>query len=138
MQREDFFRRELVDELRRVAKYMENEPDVEKKIYLFSAAYGITSRTLRYAFSKDVLLADVVLNTAYNILLDRYKRIQGGEKIIEITGEHFAKLCVALKELANRFEEGESIQKPLEDIIAVAFSLTGPGNYLKFKGELEL
>ena len=138
MQRETFFRKELVNELRRVAKYMRDEPDLEKKIYLFSAAYGITSRTLRYAFSKDILLADVVLNTAYNILLDRYKRIQGGERIIEITGEHFEKLGDALIELAKRFQNDESIQKPLEDIITIAFSLTGPGNYLKFKGELKL
>ena len=138
MQREDFFRKELVSELRRVEKYIRNEQDLEKKIYLFSAAYGITSRTLRYAFSKDVLLADVVLNTAYNILLDRYKRIRVGERIIEITDEHFERLCDALKELAKKFENEESIQKPLEDIITVAFSLTGPGNYLKFKGELKL
>ena len=137
MQREDFFRRELVAELRRVEKYMREEQDIEKKIYLFSAAYGITSRTLRYSFSKDVLLADVVLQTTYRMLLDRYNRIKGGERIIEIKKEHFDKLAEALKELARRFENEESIQKPLEDIISIGFILTGPGNYLAFKGELK-
>ena len=138
MQREDFFRKELVAELRRVEKYMREEQDIEKKIYLFSAAYGITSRTLRYSFSKDVLLADVVLQTTYRMLLDRYNRIKGGERIIEIKKEHFDKLAEALKELARRFENGESIQKPLVDIISIGFILTGPGNSLAFKGDLTL
>ena len=138
MQREDFFRKELVAELRRVENYMRNEPDIEKKIYYFSAAYGITSRTMRYTFSKDVLLADAILQVTYNMILDRYKRIRTGDTTVKLSNEHFEKLCEALKSLAKAFDEGESIQKPLEDIITVGFSLTGPGNYLAIKGELKL
>ena len=138
MQREDFFRKELVEELRKVEKYMRDEQDFEKKIYFFSAAYGITSRTMRYAFSKEVLLADVVLQAVYRMILDRYNRIRAGEKTIELKQEHFNKLCEALRELAKCFENKESVEKPLEDIMAVGFSLTGPGNYLMLKGELKL
>lgn len=138
MQRENFFRKELVAELRRVEKFVREAPDIEKKIYYFSAAYGITSRTMRYAFSKDVLLADVILQTTYNVLMERYNRFRSGDRTVEITDEHFEKLCDALKELARCFDRGESIQKPLEDIMAVGFSVTGPGNYLREKGELKL
>ena len=41
---------------------MKKEEDAERKIYLFSAAYGIMGRSYRYDFSRDVLLAEVVLN----------------------------------------------------------------------------
>lgn len=50
MPHEDFFRRELVQELRRVENLMRRESSIEKKVYYFSAAYGVTSRTFRYSF----------------------------------------------------------------------------------------
>ena len=77
MQHDDFFRRELVQELRRVENLIRHESSVEKKIYYFSAAYGITSRTFRYSFTKDFLLADFVLQGAYNLLTDKAKPSQG-------------------------------------------------------------
>ena len=67
MAQDKYFRKELVKELRFVEGLIKKEPSVEKKIYYFSAAYGITSRTYRYAFSKDVLLADYVLQTVHNL-----------------------------------------------------------------------
>jgi hypothetical protein len=70
--------------------------------------------------------------------MERYNRFRSGDRTVEITDEHFEKLCDALKELARCFDRGESIQKPLEDIMAVGFSVTGPGNYLREKGELKL
>ena len=138
MQREEFFKKELVAELRRVERYVREESDIEKKIYFFSAAYGITGRSMRYAFSKDILLADFVLQTTYNLLLDRLNRIRSGEGTVEITEKHFDILCNSLKELARRIEDGKSIEEPLKDILTVGFSVTGPGNYLRIKGELKL
>jgi hypothetical protein len=51
MFQQEFFKKELVKELRLVEVLMKREENIEKKIYYFSAAYGITSRTYRYAFS---------------------------------------------------------------------------------------
>jgi hypothetical protein len=138
MSQDDFFRRELVAELRRIELMMRKEEKVEKKIYYFSAAYGITNRTLRYSFTEDYLLADFVLNTSYNGLLERFKRICSGDSTVELEPVHFDCIQNGLKALADAFESKTSILDPLGDILKAMYSTTGPGNYLREKGLLKL
>ena len=102
MQHDDFFRRELAAELRRVENLMRRESSVEKKIYYFSAAYGITSRTFRYSFTKDYLLADFVLQGAYNLLTDRLNRLKAGDKTVPLDDILFEEICDGLKLLADK------------------------------------
>lgn len=136
MSREDFFRKELVTELRRIEVCMRKEESVEKKIYYFSAAYGITSRTLRYAFTPDYLMADCILNTVYNGLGDRFKRVRSGDGTVEVEPVHFERIQDGLRMLADAFEQETSVLEPLEQILTTMYSLTGPGNYLREKGLL--
>ena len=138
MAREELFKKELVAELRRVEVSMRKEASIEKKIYYFSAAYGITSRTLRYNFKDDYLLADCVLNTCYNGLMDRFKRIRSGDATVELQPVHFERIQDGLKMLADAFESDDSILIPLEQILTTMYSVTGPGNYLREKGLLKL
>lgn len=138
MTQEEFFRKELVKELRLVETLMKKEENVEKKIYYFSGAYGITDRTYRYSFSEDVLLADLVLNTGYQALMDRFQRIRLGDTTVKIEEIHFKKIEEGLRLLADAFENGESILKPIEIILTATFSTQGPGNYLREKGLLKL
>ncbi len=138
MSRDDFFRKELVTELRRVELDMRREGNVEKKIYYFSAAYGITSRTLRYAFNEDYLIADCILNASYNGLMDRFRHIRSGDTTVELEPVHFERIQDGLKKLADAFESETSILVPLEQILKTMYALTGPGNYLRVKGLLEL
>lgn len=135
---EAFFRKELVKELKNVARLMKDEKNPEKKLYYFSAAYGITNRTYRYAFSSEVLLADFVLNAAYQSLLDRFNRIRAGDTTVVWDDKVFDALFEGLRSLAEAFDEGASIQESLETILTAAFSLSGAGNYLKEKGMLSL
>jgi hypothetical protein len=138
MSQEQFFKKELVKELRLIATLMKKEDNMEKKIYYFSAAYGITNRTYKYSFSSDVLLADLVLNTSYQTLLDRFNRLKTGDTTVTLEEEHFKKIEEGLRLLADSFEKDESILEPLELILTTAFSTTGPGNYLREKGLLKL
>ena len=139
MSREDFFRKELVEELRFAEGLMKTDDNPERKIYYFSAAYGITSRTYRYSFSKDVLLADFVLNASYNILKERLAMIKAGDPSVELDEKVFDQICKGLRQLADAFENKENIQDDLETIITAAFSTTGPGRYLHVeKGSLSL
>ncbi|MCJ7445276.1 MAG: hypothetical protein MUO26_12265 [Methanotrichaceae archaeon] len=135
-QREEFFKNELVAELRRVENLIRTSPIPEKKIYYFSGAYGITSRTFRYSFSKDVLVADILLRAAYNMLLEQSNRMKTGEQTVAYDPTVIEKICNGLNGLATSFESGESVLGPLETIITAAFSQTGVGNYLKEKGEM--
>ena len=111
---------------------------MERNIYYFSAAYGATSRTFRYSFSRDVLLADFVLQTCYNLLVDRANRIKNGDNTVKVEKIHFEKICEGLKILAELLEKEENIQEPLEILLTTTFSITGPGNYLREKGEINL
>jgi hypothetical protein len=138
MQHEAFFRKELVIELRKVADMMAKEKNPEKKLYYFSAAFGITSRTYRYVFSSDVLLADLVLTAGYQQLLERIHACKAGDISVLLTEEIFEKLEQGLWDLAQAFEEGRSILEPLEKINTITFSVTGPGYYLKEKGMIKL
>ena len=132
-----YFRKELVKELRQVEKLVANESRPEKKLYYYSAAYGITSRTLRYSFSRDILLADFVLNATYGLLMDRLKHMKQGDLTILLEDTHFEKLCEGLRLLADRLEAEDNIQDVLELIFTTAFSTTGPGNYIREKGDLQ-
>ena len=134
----EFFKKELVKELRLVETLMKKEENIDRKIYHFSAAYGITGRTYRYSFSKDVLLADFVLNTAYQALSDRSQRIKNGDITVFMDPIHFEKIEEGLRLLADAFENNESILEPLENILTVSFSTSGAGNYLREKGLLKL
>lgn len=138
MSQEEFFKKELVKELRLVEALMKKEENIEKKIYLFSAAYGITSRTYRYSFSDDVLLADFVLMSCYQSLGDRFQRIRSGDTTVKLEDIHFKKIEEGLRLLADAFEKNESILEPLKIISTTAFSTQGAGNYLREKGMLKL
>lgn len=138
MSKDDFFRKELVVELRRIELMMKKAETVEKKLYYFSAAYGITSRTLRYSFAKDYLLADFVLNTSYNGLMERFKRLRSGDTTVDLEPVHFERIQEGLKMLADAFESETSILVPLEQILTTMYATTGPGNYLREKGQLNL
>ncbi len=131
-----YFRKELVKEIRRVVKFIQGEDNIEKKLYYFSASHGITGRTIRYTFSSDILLADLVLNQVYRILLERINRIKIGDPTVNPQDDIFDKLCTGLSLLADRFESEENIQEPLEILLTTAFSTSGPGNYLLEKGDL--
>jgi len=135
---ETYIKKELVDELRYVSRLMKSETNLEKKIYYFSAAYGITSRTFRYVFSRDVLLADLVLNICYQKLSERFNLIRSGDTTVTIDDDVCDKLSEGLDLLADLFEKEEPIQEALEILLTISFSVSGPGNYLKEKGLLKL
>jgi len=138
MSQKEFFKKELIKELRLVEALMKREDDLDKKIYYFSAAYGITNRTYRYSFSKEVLLADLVLNNGYQTLLDRAQRIKAGDRSVLLEEIHFEKIEEGLRQLADAFEKDESILEPLENILTAVFSTSGAGNYIRGKGLLKL
>jgi hypothetical protein len=138
LQREEFFRKELVAELRRVETMIRQEPSLEKKIYYFSATYGITSRTYKYAFSKEVLLTDMLLQGTYNMLNERLQLMKAGDKNVIPDASIFDKICDGIKDLANGFETSDNVFEPLKTIVTAGFIATGPGNYLYEKGDIEI
>ena len=138
MRHDDPFRKELVKELRQVETLMGRDCSMEKRIYYFSAAYGATGRAYRYSLSRDVLLADLVLQTTHQIFAERLMRMKGGDTTVIIEELHFQRLREGLTMLASGLEKAENIQGPLEALLVTAHSVTGPGNYLRERGDLQL
>ncbi|HOZ44243.1 MAG TPA: hypothetical protein PLD13_11665, partial [Methanoculleus sp.] len=84
------------------------------------------------------LMADFILNTCYTGLMDRFKRIRSGDNTVPLEARHFEKIQDGLRMLADAFDEDISILKPLETILTATFATSGPGNYLREKGELRI
>jgi len=133
-----FFKKELVKEIRNAARLMKDEPSVERKLYYFSAAFGVAGRTYRYVFTKNVLLAELVLQTSYQQIADRLMRIKSGDATVPLDEKVFSTLVDGLKELADALETDAPIQEALEIILTASFSTSGPGYYLMEKRMFEL
>jgi hypothetical protein len=133
-----FFDKEIIKELRFIEAKMKKEEDPGRKNYLFSATYGIMSRSYRYEFSRDVLLCEFVLNQSYLLIADWFNRLKSNDQTVKFDSIIFEKIEEGLKLLADCFENETSILEPLELILTTAFSVTGPGNYLIEKGMITL
>jgi hypothetical protein len=96
-----FFKREMVKELRLIEALMKKEENAERKNYLFSAAYGIMGRSYRYDFSRDVLLAEVVLNQSHLAIGECIQRIKSGDQTARLEPLHFEKNEEGLRLLAD-------------------------------------
>lgn len=136
-EREKFFMGELIEELRRVETMVRNAPNIDKKMYYLSAVHGMTARTYRYSFSKEVLVSDLLLQGVYNMMLERINALKSGDQAVIPDQKALDSICDRLKDLADSFESGGDIFEPLMKIVVIGFSFTGPGNYLKEKGDLK-
>lgn len=133
-----FFEKEIVKELRLIEALMKKEENPERKNYLFSAAYGIMGRSYKFEFSRDILLAELVLNQSCTVLGECIQRSKSGDPTARLEPIHFDKIEEGLKLLADCFENEKSILEPLELILTTAFSTSGPGTYLREKGMIKL
>ena len=61
-----YLKEELVNELKSVSRRMIEETDPSKKLFYYSAAYGITNRVMRFEFDEELLLVDALLTITYN------------------------------------------------------------------------
>ena len=135
---EAYFRKELVEELRVVENLVRKEPLIEKKIYYFSAAYGIFQRTHRFSFRPEYLLADFVLTASHSLLLQRFTMIRSGDMTVTLVEKDFVPICDGLKALSVSLFRNEPIQEALEAILTAAYATSGPGNYQRERGSIKL
>jgi hypothetical protein len=131
-------KRELVDELKLVAGMMRQEQDPPRKNYMFSAAYGITSRILRLDYSKELLMADFVITNAYNMIQARVQSIMQGDRLVPIEMPMFDELANLVEKLGARIDADEDYHDVLDSILELAFTTTGPGHYMRASGKLRL
>jgi hypothetical protein len=137
--REDFLKEELIKELTEIVKLMRSENNLDKKLYYYSAAYGITQRTFKYTFSKEILLMDTVFTTSWTLLIDRLNHIKSNDQNVapDVLTKAIIYITDQLDELVIRLDTDKNYIENLENILTAAYSTTGNGNYLLERGILK-
>jgi hypothetical protein len=138
MDRKEFYRREMIDEFKAIIGMIEHEESLERRLYYFSAAYGATQRTLRSDFTKEVLMMDLALTTAYNLLVQRFNQLKNRDTIVhpDVLQRASDEVFHHFGEVVKRLEESSDPFDPLMSILAAAYSTTGNGNYLHELGRM--
>ena len=138
MQLEKIYKDELIKELRFIAKKINEEPNLEKKIFFFSATYGVTSRIMKMSFQRELLLSDFIFTQTHQLMAERFNQIKKGETVIPMEEHVFKKIAIKIAQMADRIEKNEPFYDIIELILTIGFSLNGPGHYLSLKGQLTL
>ena len=137
----DEHRRIIVDEFRSVAARMRETSDEYRKLYWFSAIYGVLTRVFNLEFDATLVFIHVLLNGAYNTINARAAAIsQGRDRAINIPEGLFDSLNEVLEELAGNIETDneQDIFRNLQKIANLTYVTTGNGYYLYQKGLLQL
>lgn len=128
------YRNILADEIRIVRAKIDEDNDPRKKIYYYSALFGMTRRIYNLEFDPHVQFMDFVFNVTYAQILSRITAFLSGDTTIPVTNDFFIKLNNCLEKLENRIRANEDTYDLLEKIVTLAFTLDGNGYYLLQKG----
>lgn len=129
----------ISDEFRVIVQLINEEEDALRRVYYFSAAYGVVHRVINSEFNNELTLMHSVLHNTYLALDSRLKSIiSGGERVIELPSNALSVLSSALNELCDVISKDQDIYEPLAKIAAISYVTTGNGYYLYRKGVLRL
>jgi len=128
------YRNILADEIGIVREKMNGENDPRRKIYYYSALFGMTRRIYNLEFDPHVQFMDFIFFITYGQILNRTTVFLSGDTTIPVSNDFFIKLNNCLEKLENRIRANEDTYDLLEKIVTLAFTLDGNGYYLLQKG----
>lgn len=128
------YRNILAEEIRVARTKMAEEIDSRKKVYYYSAIYGIARRVYNLDFDPHIQFMDFVFNATYNIILGRINTIISGDNTIPISDDFFVRLGNCLQILEERIRNNEDGYDILEKIVSLVSMIEGNGYYLVQKG----
>jgi len=126
----------LVEELDNVVHRMRHEPDPARKLFLFSAAYGMADRVMRLSYDSELLFVQNVLNHVYGSFMNRLNAITHGDSVVPLGQQHFDRLADLTEELSEKIKKGEPTHLTLEKFNELAFITTGAGHYMRMNEKL--
>lgn len=139
MQISENSRNVIVNEFAYVIKKMRGEKDPSKKLYYFSAAYGVIFRILNLEFDSTLNVIHFVLNGTYSSINNRLNIMgQGIEMGVGIPTELFTELENTTEAIARAIEEDADPLESLEKLAVLSYVTSGNGYYLYEKGLLKL
>lgn len=131
----------IVDEFNYVAKEMQATDDPFKKMFLFSATYGIIQRLINVEYDPHLIYIHLVLQTTYERINSRLNSLVSGmDKAIDFPDVIFDKLPDIVIQLAEQIHSCSQIgiNNKLEEIATLSYLTTGNGYYLFQKGLLKV
>lgn len=137
----DHYKDLIVNEFRKVAIGMKDANYASKKIYWFSATFGIVHRILNLEFDDTLVCIHVILNATYNLINARADNIKRStEAAIDFPKNLFENLQETIVELSDNIENNNELEifKNLQKIAKIAYATTGNGYYLYLQGKLQL
>jgi len=133
------FRKMLVDEINFAAKKMTETQNASEKLYYFSAVFGVIHRFFNIEYDSDLVFVHFIIRATHDSFLNRLKAIQqGGDSTVSLSDDHFEKLTLLTKELAQKMNKEEDVSVTLKNFAILTFSTTGNGYYLMQKGLLKI
>ena len=135
----DNFKETIVEEIKYVARKMDQSKDVNQKIYFFSGIYSIIQKIFNLEYDSNLIFLHFVVRHTYDAFNGRLQAIiKGGETIIPLHEEHFKKLSQITKELAKKLQKNEDLNDTLKKFAILSYTTTGNGYYLQQKGSLNI
>jgi hypothetical protein len=124
-------RKLLVQEINYARKRMRETKSLGRKLYYYSAIYGIIGRVMRLDYDRRLVFAHFVLNNTYNLMNAQIQGIKAEAIPIDLREDFFEKLDEGLKSLGTHISKAQDdeILHDLEYIVWLAWTLTGAGFY---------
>lgn len=124
-------KKKIVSEIKFVVEKMKSEEDPKRKLYYFSAIYGVISRIFNIEFDSDLVFAHMVTNAVYSTI---NSRLANPDKVIQLPEEIFDKLIAITEELQDVIEKDKNPYEVLKKFSLLGYVTTGNGYYLYKKG----
>jgi len=129
----------LIDELRFVLQSMKATDKPTEKLYFFSAIYAVANRIFNIEFHSELVFIHNVIQAAHSQIQANLTAVSQGQGIaIGISEEVFDGLEGAVEEMIVKISNNQDIYLALQRISDLAYSTTGNGRYLHFKGLLTI
>ncbi len=118
-------------EIAYVRDRMKEAETPEKKLYYYSAVYGIIGRIMRLEHDPQLLFCHFVLNSTYNVLNQQITAIRAGAIQVPLAEDLFDKVDTTLKSFQDHVtaKQDGDLYEDLQSLVVTVWSVTGRGFY---------
>jgi len=128
----------LTKDIEFAANRMITEPSHDRKLYFFSAIYGMTNRVLNLSYDPHLAFIDFVLTSVYSLVAPNILAARAGQVSWTVPADFWERLGRFTLELNQTIRDDKDAFEVLQKIADLAYVTTGNGHYLLQKGNLQL
>lgn len=143
MQLPEALKDRLAHEFRFAATKMAETPNVQRKLYFYSAFFGEASRVLNQVWDSELSLLHLVIQSSHRQINGRVVAfVSGADRITELPETLAEALDEVADDLAGVFEanviDSDKLNSTMQKIAALSYASTGNGYYLFVRGTLKI